>query len=89
MVESSNGVKIVGHTNMPGRVAESASTLFGRNLLNFIIPMVDKENGSLKIDWGDETVVGTLVTKDGKVVNDRVRALAGHNGKKPMKKKGA
>ena len=88
VVESSNGVKIVGHTNMPGRVAESASALFGRNLLNFIIPMVDKENGGLKFDWGDETVVGTLVTKDGKVVNERVRALAGHNGKKPVKEKG-
>ena len=73
---------------MPGRIAESASTLFGRNLLNFIIPMVDKENGGLKFDWGDETVVGTLVTKDGKVVNERVRALAEHNGKKLVKKKG-
>ena len=50
--------------------------------------MVNKENGGLKFDWGDETVVGTLVTKDGKVVNERVRALAEHNGKKPVKKKG-
>ena len=87
VVESSNGVKIIGHTNMPGRVAESASALFGRNLLNFIIPMVDKENGGLKFDWEDETVVGTLVTKDGKVVNERVRAVVGHNGKKSVKKK--
>ena len=49
--------------------------------------MVDKENGGLKFDWEDETVVGTLVTKGGKVVNELVPAVIGHNGKKSVKKK--
>ena len=70
---NSRGVKIVGHANFPGRVAESASALFGRNLLNFITPMVDKDKGVLNFDWEDETVLGTLVTKDGKVVNERLQ----------------
>jgi NAD(P) transhydrogenase subunit alpha len=83
VVESANGVKIVGHANVPGRVAESASNLFGRNLLNFITPMVDKEKGGLAIKWDDETVTGTLVTKDGEIVNERA---AGAAAKKPAAK---
>ena len=55
LVVSENGVKILGYANMPGRVAETASALFGRNLLNFIMPMVDRDNdGVFKIDWEDE-----------------------------------
>jgi NAD(P) transhydrogenase subunit alpha len=83
VVESANGVKIVGHANVPGRVAESASNLFGRNLLNFITPMIDKEKGGLAIKWDDETVTGTLVTKDGEIVNERA---AGAGAKKPAAK---
>ncbi|MEK9755048.1 MAG: Re/Si-specific NAD(P)(+) transhydrogenase subunit alpha [Rhodospirillaceae bacterium] len=76
VVTSANWVRIVGHANVPGRVAESASSLFGRNLLNFITPMVDKENGGIAIKWDDETVTGTLVTKDGDIVNERVPGAA-------------
>ena len=72
VVTTANGVKIVGHANVPGRLAQDASTLFGRNLLNFLTPFVDKESKTLVIDWEDELVIGTLVTKDGKVVNGRV-----------------
>jgi len=92
IVTSANGVKIVGHANVPGRVAESASSLFGRNLLNFITPMVDKEKGELAFDWEDETVTGTLVTKDGEVVNERVPQAGGARksaAKKPAAKKSA
>lgn len=64
-----HGVKIVGHTNVPGRLATDASMLFSRNILNFITPHVDKEAKTLSFDWEDETVTGTLVTRDGKVVN--------------------
>jgi len=53
-------------------LAQDASTLFGRNLLNFLTNFVDKESKTLAIDWEDEVVTGTLVTKDGKIVNDRV-----------------
>ena len=64
-----NGVKIIGHDNVPGRLAADASALYGRNLLNFITPQVDKETKALKIDWEDEIITGTLVTKDAKVVH--------------------
>jgi NAD(P) transhydrogenase subunit alpha len=63
------GVKIVGHINVPGRLAKDASSLFARNILNFLSPQVDKENKTFKFDWEDDTVKGTLLTRDGKVVN--------------------
>lgn len=89
VVVTQNGVKIVGHDNVPGRLAESASALYGRNLLNFITPMVDKETKALNMDWEDETVAGTLVTKDGKVVNERVPAAKAAPAKKAPAKKPA
>jgi NAD(P) transhydrogenase subunit alpha len=89
VVMTQNGVKIVGHDNVPGRLAESASALYGRNLLNFITPMVDKETKALNMDWEDETVAGTLVTKDGKVVNERVPAAKAAPAKKAPAKKPA
>ncbi len=64
-----HGVKIVGHINVPGRLAKDASALFARNILNFLSPQIDKENKTLKFDWEDDTVKGTLLTRDGKVVN--------------------
>ena len=87
IVRSSNGVKIIGHVNVPSRLAESASALFGRNLFNFIVPMVDKDTGAISIDWQDETVSGTLVTKDGKVINRRLLAKKTTVSKKTNVKK--
>jgi NAD(P) transhydrogenase subunit alpha len=63
------GIKIVGHLNVPGRLPKDASQLFARNVLNFLTPHVDKEQKSLAFNWEDETVTGTLVTRDGKIVN--------------------
>ena len=64
-----NGVKIVGHLNVPGRLPKDASALFARNVFNFLSPHVDKATKALNFKWDDETVQGTLVTRDGKVVN--------------------
>jgi H+-translocating NAD(P) transhydrogenase subunit alpha len=63
------GVKILGLTNMPGRLPRDSSMLFAKNLLNFLSPHVDKESKTFKFDWEDETVKGTLLTRDGKIVN--------------------
>ena len=68
-VVTRHGVKIVGHANVPGRLAEDASKLYAKNLFNFLSPHVDAESKSLKIDWDDETIKGTLLTRDGSVVN--------------------
>jgi NAD(P) transhydrogenase subunit alpha len=68
-VVTKHGVKIVGHGNVPSRLAEDASALYARNLLNFITLLVNSETKSLAIDWDDEIVKGTLVSRDGKLVN--------------------
>ena len=62
-------VTIVGHANVPSRVAQDASTLFAKNLLNFMTPLVDGETQELNIDWEDEIIQGTLVCRDGSVVH--------------------
>ncbi|MBH32156.1 MAG: NAD(P)(+) transhydrogenase (Re/Si-specific) subunit alpha [Gammaproteobacteria bacterium] len=66
------GVKIIGDDNLPGKLPKDASSLFAKNLLNFLSPHVDQENKVINFDWEDETIKDTLVTKDGKIVNERV-----------------
>ena len=63
------GVKLIGHTNYPSRIAVDASALYARNLLNFLGLIVDKKEGSLKIDPADEIIKGTMLTRDGAVVH--------------------
>ena len=63
------GVKIVGYTNVPGRVAASASGLYAKNLLAFVETLVDKEAGALAVKWDDELVKATALTRDGAVVH--------------------
>ena len=62
-------MKIVGPANLAAELATDSSSLFARNLLNFITPMVDKETKALKIDTNDEVVKGTLVTQNGQIVH--------------------
>lgn len=63
------GVRIVGHANVPSRVAVDASALYARNLLQLVGLLVDKETKGLKIDWNDEIVKGVALTRAGSVVN--------------------
>ncbi|MBL4603210.1 MAG: Re/Si-specific NAD(P)(+) transhydrogenase subunit alpha [Emcibacteraceae bacterium] len=72
IVITDNGVIIVGHLNVPSRLATDASALYSKNLLNFITPLVKEESGNLDIDWEDEVITGTLLTKDNKVVHERL-----------------
>src|SRR5205814_3491867 len=53
-VVAAGGVKIVGHLNVPSRLAEVASALYAKNLLNFLTPLFDKTSKALAIDWNDE-----------------------------------
>jgi len=86
-----NGVIIDGRLNLPSRLAETASALFAKNLLNFITPHFDKESGKFAFDSEDATVQGTLVCTGGKVANDRVadalKPAGGAAKKAPVKKK--
>jgi len=73
-VVQAGGVKIVGYTNVPGRLAADASMLYANNLFNFVSLLFDKESKELNLDWEDEIVKGTLVTRDGAVVHPALAA---------------
>ncbi len=64
-----HGVTLIGHANVPSRLAEDASALYAKNLLNFITPLMDEESKALAIDWDDEIIKGTLVCRDGNIVH--------------------
>jgi NAD(P) transhydrogenase subunit alpha len=64
-----NGVTLVGLLNIPSRIAVDSSALYARNLLAFLTPLVDKETKALKINWDDEIIKATALTRDGKVVH--------------------
>jgi proton-translocating NAD(P)+ transhydrogenase subunit alpha len=64
-----NGVTLVGLLNIPSRIAVDSSALYARNLLAFLTPLVDKESKALKINWDDEIIKATALTRDGKIVH--------------------
>ncbi len=65
-----HGVKIVGHRNVPSRLAADTSALFSRNLFNFLSAFWDKEGGLPLLD--DEIGNAVRLTQNGKVVNPRL-----------------
>src|SRR5271169_1426185 len=68
-VSEQNGVKVVGYLNVAGRLAASASALYAKNLLTFLDTMIDKKEKKLAINWDDEIVKGTVLTRDGAIVH--------------------
>ncbi|BBE32869.1 NAD(P) transhydrogenase subunit alpha [Sphingosinicella microcystinivorans] len=64
-----HGVKIVGHRNVPSRLAADASLLYARNLFNFLSAFWDKDTKVPVLPDDDEIVKGVRLTKDGKAVH--------------------
>jgi NAD(P) transhydrogenase subunit alpha len=62
-------VRIIGHLNVPGRIAASASALYARNLYAFVETLIDKENKAVAVNWDDDLVKATNLTRDGAVVH--------------------
>jgi NAD(P) transhydrogenase subunit alpha len=71
-VVEKHGVKIVGHRNVPSRLAADTSALFSRNLYNFLSAYWDKDKGGPNLPDDDEIVKGIRLTQGGKVVNERL-----------------
>jgi NAD(P) transhydrogenase subunit alpha len=69
-----HGVKIVGHRNVPSRLAADSSALYARNLYNFLSAFWDKEAGRVVLPDEDEIVQGVRLTQSGKVVNERLQS---------------
>ncbi len=68
-VVQSGPAKIVGYLNVPGRLAASASALYAKNLLTFLETMIDKKTKALAVNWEDEIIKGTMLTRDGAIVH--------------------
>lgn len=69
VVTTPNGVKIVGHLNVPGRLAATSSSLYAKNLYAFVETLIDKGEKKLAVNWDDELVKATALTRDGAVIH--------------------
>jgi H+-translocating NAD(P) transhydrogenase subunit alpha len=68
-IVEAGGVKVIGHLDVPSRIAASASALYARNLFAFLEILVDKKSKSLSVPWEDEIVKATALTRDGAVIH--------------------
>jgi NAD(P) transhydrogenase subunit alpha len=64
-----HGVRILGPVNLAGTVSVNATSLYAKNLLNFLETMFDRKTKAFAVNWEDEIVKGTLVAKGGKIVH--------------------
>jgi len=69
-----NEVTIIGNSNLPSSIPYDASKMLGRNFINFLELMVDNE-GNLNLDVDDEIIQATCITRDGEIVNERVKGI--------------
>ncbi|HTO41940.1 MAG TPA: Re/Si-specific NAD(P)(+) transhydrogenase subunit alpha [Rhizomicrobium sp.] len=72
-VSEAHGVTLMGYTNLPARLAVDSSSLYARNLFNFVSLLVDKKTGALALDWEDDIVKGAGLTRDGELVHPSLK----------------
>jgi NAD(P) transhydrogenase subunit alpha len=72
-VVEAHGVTIMGYTNLASRLAVDTSSLYARNLFNFVSLLVDKKTGTLNLNWDDEILKGAVLTRDGEIVHPAVK----------------
>src|SRR5579863_8016203 len=68
-VADRNGVKIIGYRNVPGRLAATASSLYAKNLYAFLEILIDKKTKAIAVNWDDDIVKATTLTRDGAIVH--------------------
>jgi NAD(P) transhydrogenase subunit alpha len=68
------GVTIVGNSNLASGMPWDASKLYGKNVLNFLNLLIDKE-GTWNLNWNDDLVKGTCITHNGEIVNEKIKSL--------------
>lgn len=74
-VITANQVTVIGTKNIASSLPINGSEMFAKNVYNFLSPMI--KNGELNIDWHDQVVIGSLVTRDGQIVNENLKKLMG------------
>ncbi len=68
------GVTIIGNSNLQATMPSDASKLYGKNILNFLNLIIDKEN-NINLNWEDDLVTGCCIMHDGEIRNERVKSL--------------
>ncbi|HEX7124160.1 MAG TPA: NAD(P)(+) transhydrogenase (Re/Si-specific) subunit alpha, partial [Thermodesulfobacteriota bacterium] len=71
-----HGVLLVGASNLPASIPFHASQMYSRNVHALLADMLDKE-GNLVLDFDDEVIRESCITRDGKVVHGPTAALVG------------
>lgn len=69
-----NGVSVIGNSSLSATVPSDASKMYGKNVLNFLQLIIDKE-GKLNLNWNDDIVKGSCITHGGEIVNEKVKSL--------------
>ena len=69
-----HGVSIVGNSNLASAMPSDASKLYGKNILNFLQLIIDKE-GKQNLNFEDDLVKGTCVAHGGEIVSERIKSL--------------
>ena len=77
VVVADNGVRIVGNSNVT-RLASSASALYARNLYAFVETLIDKAAKAIAVNWDDELVKATCLTRDGAITHPNFQPKAGN-----------
>jgi H+-translocating NAD(P) transhydrogenase subunit alpha len=73
LVQTPNGVKVLGWRNWPGRIPVAASSLYARNLLTFLTTFWDKGASAPVLPETDDIVRGAMLTRGGAVVHERFK----------------
>lgn len=68
-----NGIQIIGNSNLPSTVPHHASKLYGKNVLNFL-PLITDKDGNLHLNFEDELVKGSVLNHNGEIINERLAA---------------
>ena len=82
-----NGVKIIGYSNIPSRIAEDASSLYARNVFNFVGLLLSEDKSKLVINTDDEIIKASLLTDGGKIVHAGFKGAKKAPAKKTSTKK--
>ncbi|MDX1454977.1 MAG: Re/Si-specific NAD(P)(+) transhydrogenase subunit alpha [Gammaproteobacteria bacterium] len=63
--------RVIGPVNLPSDLAEHASEMYARNLLNFVMPWFGEDG--MSIDWDDEVYAKSVLTRDGEIVAEDLK----------------
>ncbi len=69
VVDTANGVKVAGFSNLPARLAADSSSLYAKNLLALLPLLTDKDTKAFAPAWDDEIIKGAMLTRDGAIIH--------------------